>query len=380
VRELFAKFAADGLFDFPRDSQIAEFNQYHFRRWGVEIESEILEDVLITEAQDAPIDFGSPDERGPEEHGTVWPRTLCRLELFAIDLLIALNEMGDAADRCMSKQSAVDQKREADFFAAHLVSLPSAIENLAHAVDRLIDELSAVAFDIAEFGRCVAPNVNSLLCRLAAVKYEQVRSSVRHAAYPREVDLPGLSKAVGNDYRSAPWLSGLFVELSEEDVKGHFEAALEGWQQSPTLERLDIDRLDVRAYQERCRAADRRLVTGRQFREDGADEGSDSNSTHLTDDFDDLKPPLAANCQDRSQPKRDEKTEARDKWIYEQCHALKPYDQIVRELKEHSEWDLIIRATGIIAAAKRYADRHGLPEIPKRQSGRPPKRVKRPEI
>ena len=69
----------------------------------------------------------------------------------------------------------------------------------------------------------------------------------------------------------------------------------------------------------------------------------------------------------RQKVQRDKKTEARDRWIYQQCLKKTPYGAISRALKsEHPEWDHIESETGILAAAKRYARRHGKPLPPPR--------------
>lgn len=66
--------------------------------------------------------------------------------------------------------------------------------------------------------------------------------------------------------------------------------------------------------------------------------------------------------------KRDKQTEARDKWIYEQCVGLVAYDSIARGLKQKSKWAAITSKQGIYSAAIRYAKRHNLPTPPPRQS------------
>jgi hypothetical protein len=64
--------------------------------------------------------------------------------------------------------------------------------------------------------------------------------------------------------------------------------------------------------------------------------------------------------------------DARDKWIFDQCVAGERYSRIISHLaKNHPDWQPIEGTNGIKAAANRYAERHGLRPIPKRQHGRP---------
>ena len=65
---------------------------------------------------------------------------------------------------------------------------------------------------------------------------------------------------------------------------------------------------------------------------------------------------------------RDKATEARDKWIYDQCCKGVAYDSIARNLsKKNPKWARIGTKQGILACAKRYAKRKRLPEPPPRQ-------------
>lgn len=66
--------------------------------------------------------------------------------------------------------------------------------------------------------------------------------------------------------------------------------------------------------------------------------------------------------------------EQRNHWIYSQCCAGTPYDQIIHELRRQPEsWPRLESIPGVKAAAERYAQRHGLPSPPTRQPGRPRK-------
>src|SRR5262249_35485275 len=59
--------------------------------------------------------------------------------------------------------------------------------------------------------------------------------------------------------------------------------------------------------------------------------------------------------------RKDRKTEARDKWIYEQCCKGVAYDSISRNLsKKNPKWLRIGTKQGIRDCAMRYAKRHGL--------------------
>lgn len=74
----------------------------------------------------------------------------------------------------------------------------------------------------------------------------------------------------------------------------------------------------------------------------------------------------------RRQPSRAEKakrTEARDQWVYEQCCRGVAYDTIARRLtKKNPKWQAITTKQGILDCARRYAERHGMPPPPPRQS------------
>jgi hypothetical protein len=66
--------------------------------------------------------------------------------------------------------------------------------------------------------------------------------------------------------------------------------------------------------------------------------------------------------------KPDRSTEARDKWIYDECCNVTPYDTIVIRLrKKPKTWPRIDTKQGIRQAGQRYAERHNLPPIPPRQ-------------
>lgn len=58
----------------------------------------------------------------------------------------------------------------------------------------------------------------------------------------------------------------------------------------------------------------------------------------------------------------------RDRWIYQECREGAPYKQVIAQLRDRSEWEPIESAQGIRAAAKRYAERMGLPPPPRRKA------------
>jgi hypothetical protein len=71
----------------------------------------------------------------------------------------------------------------------------------------------------------------------------------------------------------------------------------------------------------------------------------------------------------RRPPLRDKVTEARDKWIYDLCIKGEAYDTIARKLpQKNARWTRISTKQGILAAARRYAQRHELPPPPPRQN------------
>ena len=68
----------------------------------------------------------------------------------------------------------------------------------------------------------------------------------------------------------------------------------------------------------------------------------------------------------------DAATEARDKWIYDQCKKGTVFSTIINRLsKRPKSWGRIGSVQGIKDAAKRYANRHNLPLPPRRKRGRP---------
>jgi hypothetical protein len=78
---------------------------------------------------------------------------------------------------------------------------------------------------------------------------------------------------------------------------------------------------------------------------------------------------------------KDKLTDARDRWIYEECRKGTPYKQIILALKEKvvdskakggDTWETITSDNGIKAAASRYATRNKLEPPLSRQSGRRP--------
>jgi hypothetical protein len=74
-----------------------------------------------------------------------------------------------------------------------------------------------------------------------------------------------------------------------------------------------------------------------------------------------------------SEPGRDRKQEARDKWIYKQCCKGRemPYGTIIGQLKKMAiakRWEPIESIQGIRSAAMNYAERSKLPPIPNRQN------------
>ena len=74
-------------------------------------------------------------------------------------------------------------------------------------------------------------------------------------------------------------------------------------------------------------------------------------------------------------PQWDKTTEARNKWVYEKCRDVTPYKQIIAALKTRPAWDNLNSAAAVKRAANAYAQRNSLPPIPRRQNGRPKKKV-----
>jgi hypothetical protein len=65
--------------------------------------------------------------------------------------------------------------------------------------------------------------------------------------------------------------------------------------------------------------------------------------------------------------------EARDKWIYDQCRKMTDYKKIVGQLKRRilvqrkgRAWKSLFSAQSVRQAAIRFANRKGLPAIPRR--------------
>lgn len=72
-------------------------------------------------------------------------------------------------------------------------------------------------------------------------------------------------------------------------------------------------------------------------------------------------------------PVWDAQTEARNKWLYEECCNVTIYKTIIAELEKRTDWEQITSPGGIKRAANAYATRKGLSSIPPRQGGRPKK-------
>ena len=74
----------------------------------------------------------------------------------------------------------------------------------------------------------------------------------------------------------------------------------------------------------------------------------------------------------------DKWTEARNKWIYEECLKGTTYNTIIIRMKKKPKaWDRLGSVNGIKRASKRYAEVHNLDEPPTRQPGRPPGKSRR---
>ena len=66
-------------------------------------------------------------------------------------------------------------------------------------------------------------------------------------------------------------------------------------------------------------------------------------------------------------------SDARNRFIYEQCHNYVSYKNIETAVKSHADWEPLTGPSSVKAAANRYASKYELPPIPKRQHGRRPK-------
>ncbi len=71
-------------------------------------------------------------------------------------------------------------------------------------------------------------------------------------------------------------------------------------------------------------------------------------------------------------PQWDNNTEARNKWLYEQCKKGKKYSAIIADLKNKPKsWTRLEHPNSIKKAAEAYATRKQLQPIPRRSAGRP---------
>jgi hypothetical protein len=68
---------------------------------------------------------------------------------------------------------------------------------------------------------------------------------------------------------------------------------------------------------------------------------------------------------------KEKNTEERDKFIYDSCCMGTKYVSIINRVSNNEDWEFIESAQGIRNAAKRYAERHGLPLPGPRKKGRP---------
>jgi hypothetical protein len=67
---------------------------------------------------------------------------------------------------------------------------------------------------------------------------------------------------------------------------------------------------------------------------------------------------------------RDQATEERDKYIYDEYCKGVPLKNIASALSQRSDWEQIASKQGIQAVVQRYTDRHSLPPLPPRRSRR----------
>ena len=82
----------------------------------------------------------------------------------------------------------------------------------------------------------------------------------------------------------------------------------------------------------------------------------------------------------KGKPRWDEATEARNKFVYEQCRELTLYKTIISQVCKRPEWEPLNRIPSVSRAAKAYAKRHALPPPPARKSGRPSKRHQKSQM
>ena len=224
----------------------------------------------------------------------------------------------------------------AEWIADRLLDLKSETVDLIPALDLVADEFRATGTPVEKLGGYYASSAHDLVATFTTYKWPILWAAIRREA----TDKPEL-KAIPDDLRWAP--------LTAADLLDHFEAVRAACLEPPQLSGDKSEKLDAWLEQEVCRAYDRRFDTQRSYPKDMEDSELD-------------------------EVQWDEETEARNKWLYEQCWRIVPYSKIIRDLDtlcKEKGWDPIRSIPGIKRAANAYAKRKGKPRIPRRRSGRP---------
>jgi hypothetical protein len=240
-----------------------------------------------------------------------------------------------------------DRDALARVFARSMLALFDSNVALSWSLYSLGNEFSAVAPRIERFQDHIAPNVHALVHYVTFDKFRQTYNAVVHKAIPQDQQQWG--ELTGEDYTWEKSRSSL--DITERHIVEHIAVAQAAWLEEPIISFEHAEELRIRLEQELCRAYDRRLVAGRvcAYPEDREEEDDSS----------------------AEEARWDNPTEARNKWLYEQCLEIVPYASIIRELGKNPEWAPIWSPSGIKRAANAYASRKKLRPIPRRQSGRP---------
>lgn len=98
--------------------------------------------------------------------------------------------------------------------------------------------------------------------------------------------------------------------------------------------------------------------------------GQDNKQSAIYGYVEEVSRDLAAHTNNGQETGWDDATEARNKWIYDECCNGTTYKSIIYALKKSPEWYPIKTASGIKRSAREYAKRKGLQPPPERQPGR----------
>ena len=180
-------------------------------------------------------------------------------------------------------------------------------------------------------------------------------------AYGRKLAADALMIAVNRE--NLPEIGHLLCESIERECSDHFREGL-GIIAGYVLADCSIAMADAVVRREEARRAAQLAAAKALEQADtesaGVQDGAASPTGSAAAD------PIQENG--KGKKRRNSSSDARDKWIYEECCKGTAYLTIVNKLKTKPKtWDRIDTEQGIRRAAKSYAKKHDLPPIPSRR-------------